>query len=118
MRQVRESENAIFAVQRRETYHWNLDWEKYIVLVKSLVMLIPNYTKICRGKERVRTIYIEKFCITIFLNSLSDMFIFACISLAASSPTVYLNCGLSVVTACNITETCSDDEACSIRELK
>jgi hypothetical protein len=40
-----------FAVQRRETYHWNLDREKYIVLVKSLVMLIPNYIKICSGKK-------------------------------------------------------------------
>jgi hypothetical protein len=84
MRQVRESENAKFAVLRRETYHWNLDWEKYIVLVKSLVMLIPNYIKLCRGKERVRTIYIEKFCITIFLNSLSGIFIFAQSSKEAS----------------------------------
>ena len=45
MLQVRESENAKLAIQRRETYHWNLDWEKYIVLVKSLVMLIPNILK-------------------------------------------------------------------------
>jgi len=51
MLQVRESENAKLAIQRRETYHWNLDWEKYIVLVKSLVMLIPNYIKICSGKK-------------------------------------------------------------------
>jgi hypothetical protein len=47
MLQVRESENAKLAIQRRETYHWNLDWEKYIVLVKFLVMLIPDCIKIC-----------------------------------------------------------------------
>jgi hypothetical protein len=51
MRQVRESENAKFALQRRETYHWNLDWKKYIVLVKSLVMLIPHILKYVEVKK-------------------------------------------------------------------
>ena len=84
MLQVRESENAKLAIQRRETHHWNLDWEKYIVLVKFLVMLIPDCIKICGGKETVRTIYIEKFCIIIFLNLLSGIFIFAQSSKEAS----------------------------------
>jgi hypothetical protein len=29
----------------KRNYYWTLDWEKYIVLVKSLVMLIPNILK-------------------------------------------------------------------------
>src|SRR6476469_6988924 len=68
-----------------------------------------------------RATYFEKFFIIIFRNSLSGMFFLACIKLAASSPTEYLSCGFSEVTACSVTLATSsggDDNSLSIIDLK
>ena len=62
----------------------------------------------------------KKFCIIIFLNSLSDIFTLACIIVAASSPTVYLSCGFLDVRAPSITFATSSggDDLFSIIDLK
>src|SRR5919198_3438376 len=52
--------------------------------------------------------YLRSCCFIKFSNSLSDIFFFASIAMAASFPTTYLKSGLSDMTASTITLATSD----------